>query len=124
MRKKQGPSVGLEWGILAAPVGGGVLSACQIFAAAWEKPSPEILIQGRNRTGFSTGSWQCQGARGRKKPRGQEGSCRAEGELGGSDGALTLGQQSQPSLLGPLQGLRLCLICTGLIHFLSLKIFN
>lgn len=93
-RKEQGPSVGLEWGILAAPVGGGVLSACQVFAAAWEKPSPEILIQGRNRTGFSTGSWQCQGARGRKKPRGQEGSGRPEAETGGSDGALTFVQQS------------------------------
>lgn len=63
--------------------GAGVLSACQVSATAWEEPSPEILIQGRNRTGFSTGS--ANGYRGRKKPRGQEGRGRPEGEEGGPD---------------------------------------
>lgn len=52
--------------------GGRVPSACQVPAVAWEAPSPEILIQPRHRTGFSTGSAKGDGDR--KKPRGQEGS--------------------------------------------------
>lgn len=76
-----GPAVGRSWQLL---LGAGVLSACQVSAAAWEEPSPEILIQGRNRTGFSTGS--AKGDRGRKKPGGQEDSGRTGGEAGRPDG--------------------------------------
>ena len=75
-----GPGVGSSW---QPRLGVRVLSAGQVSAAAWEEPSPEILIQGRDRTGFSTGS--TKGDRGRKKPRGQEGSGRLEGEVGGPD---------------------------------------
>jgi hypothetical protein len=48
---------------------GGVLSVCQVSAAAWEEPNPEILIQGRNRTGFSAGSAKGDRARGSQKVR-------------------------------------------------------
>ena len=66
-----------------------MLSAGQVSASAWEEPSPEIFIQGRNRTGFSTDS--AKGYKDRKKPRGQEGSGRFEGEVGRPDpGTLVL----------------------------------
>lgn len=61
VREEQGHG-GPRVGILAALGRGGVVWACQVSATAWEEPSPAILIQGRNRTGFSAGSWQCQGA--------------------------------------------------------------
>lgn len=39
---------------LATSTGAGTV--CLPAFSAWEEPNPEILIQGRNRTGFSTGS--------------------------------------------------------------------
>ena len=76
-----------------------MLSASQVSASAWEEPSPEIFIQGRNRTGFSTGS--AKGYTDRKKPRrGQEGSGRSEGEVGRPDpGTLDLLYSSRLTLL-------------------------
>lgn len=88
----------------AALAGGGdavgLPGSCQVPAAAWEAPSPEILIQDRHRTGFSTGS--AKGDRDRKKRRGQEGS-RPAGEMGGPSRG-TPGphwNQSHPALRGP-----------------------
>ena len=75
-----------------------MLSASQVSASAWEEPSPEIFIQGRNRTGFSTGS--AKGYKDRKKPRGQEGSGRSEGDVGSPDpGTLGFLHSSHLTLL-------------------------
>lgn len=43
------------WGDRGCLGGGGVLSLARLLPA-WEEPSPEILIQGRDRTGFPTAS--------------------------------------------------------------------
>lgn len=77
-----------------------MLSAGQVSTSAWEEPSPEIFIQGRNRTGFSTDS--AKGYKDRKKPRGQEGSGRSEGEVGRPDpGTLDLHYSSSLNLQTP-----------------------
>lgn len=85
-----------------------MLSACQVPAAAWEAPSPEILIQPRHRTGFSTGS--AKGDRDRKKPRGQEGSGpvgagRAQDGGGGGGGRAAPGTRWPHSLSQLWRGL-------------------
>lgn len=110
-----GPAVGRSWQLL---LGAGVLSACQVSAAAWEEPSPEILIQGRNRTGFSTGS--AKGDRGRKKPGGQEGSGRTGGEAARPDGVGAPDGNSspdQPPLLGPRRQFVCILLAHGCFAF-------
>lgn len=63
-----GPGLGRPWQL---GKGWGVV-ACQVSATAWEGPSPEILIQGRNRTGFSTGNAKGDRARGSQKVRRAE----------------------------------------------------
>lgn len=66
------------------------------------QPSPEILIQHKHRTGFSTGS--AKGDRDRKKPRGQEGSGPA-GEGGApAGGPLPSPEPVSPSSAGGLAG--------------------
>lgn len=83
-------------------LGAGVLSSCQVSAAAWEEPSPEILIQGRNRTGFSTGSAKGDRAGGSQKVgRAVPGPKERGGTPWPGDLLWSLEQQLRPPLLGP-----------------------